>query len=289
MVQQAQGIRRRSSAVAGGMLLLWCSMRMAALLEGWLYPVLSPLGLSVLELILYCAKMMLPLWGTCRLLGDGTAALLPLRRGSGGSLWLLPLALGAMMLLNLPGNAINAWLGERFLLPTATPSLSSTPAALAVDLFAMTLCPAVLEELLFRGAVLQGLRPAGERTALVLSALFFMVSHSAPAQWIPAFGAGLLFGWMALATGTLRWGILAHFVYNLFTALSILSDSAFLHFWLPVVFLLAGIIAVWQLFRQGLFRCRLMRGARTRWLTLPLLFSFLLLASNMLLSLQPLT
>lgn len=288
MPQQAQRVRRRSSAVAGGMLLLWCSMRLAALLESWLYPALSPLALSLTELILYCATMVLPLWVTCRLLGDSTAALLPLRRGS-GSLWLLPLALGVLMLLNMPGAAINAWLGEHFILPAGTPSLSSTPAALAVDLLAMTLCPAVLEELLFRGAVLQGLRPVGERTALVLSALFFMVSHSAPAQWIPAFGAGLLFGWMALAAGTLRWGILAHFVYNLFTALSVLSDSALLHFWLPIVFLVFSSISVWQLSRQGLFRYRLMRGAHTRWLTLPLLFAFLLLASNMLLSLQPLT
>lgn len=286
MPQPTRSVRRCSTAIGGGMLLLWCSMRLAALLEGWLYPVLSPLGLAVISLLLYCLKMALPLWLICRLLGGATAVLLPLRRGVGGSLWFLPLVLGAMILLNLPGVPLTEWLGQRFVLPDAAPVFSSTPAARAVDLIAMTLCPAVLEELLFRGAVLQGLRPAGERTALLLSALFFMVSHSSPAQWLPAFGAGLLFGWMALATGTLHWGILSHFCYNLFTALSALSDSLLLHLWLPAAFLALGGIALWRLAHRGAFRRRAAAPSRPGWLTLPLLLALVLLAGNMLRTLQ---
>ena len=85
---------------------------------------------------------------------------------------------------------------------------------------AVILAP-VLEEGLFRGAVLQGLsRTRGPRSASTWTAIFFAVFHIYnPWQLLPTFFLGLLLAWLVLTTGSL-WASVA--VHGLFNAVSLL-------------------------------------------------------------------
>ncbi len=73
----------------------------------------------------------------------------------------------------------------------------------------------ILEELLFRGAVmdvlLRNYRPAG---AIVLSGLVFGVFHINPAQVVGACFIGFLLGWLYYRTRSLWPGILVHVLNN---------------------------------------------------------------------------
>jgi membrane protease YdiL (CAAX protease family) len=85
---------------------------------------------------------------------------------------------------------------------------------------AVILAP-LLEEALFRGAVLQGLsRTRGPRSASTWTAIFFTVFHIYnPWQLLPTFFLGLVLAWLVLTTGSL-WASVA--VHGLFNAVSLL-------------------------------------------------------------------
>ena len=140
------------------------------------------------------------------------------------------------------------------------------------------LLPALLEELLFRGAVLHALCPAGGRTAILLSALLFMGAHGSPSQWLPALAAGLLLGTLALYTGTLRWGVLLHLCNNLIAWGAAYHPSAVTSVILPAVLVLLGLLSIPALRRMPgrVFP----QGSPRAAVTLPLLLSLILLLGS---------
>ncbi|WP_456409370.1 CPBP family intramembrane glutamic endopeptidase [Oceanithermus sp.] len=85
---------------------------------------------------------------------------------------------------------------------------------------ALALTSALGEELWFRGALLNAFAGwLGPGAGLALQATLFAAGHPAPGRagrlymaW--AFAAGLIFGGLYLASGSLVPGILAHFLYN---------------------------------------------------------------------------
>ena len=92
--------------------------------------------------------------------------------------------------------------------------------------------PAFLEEMIFRGIILQNLRRFGDKEALFLSALFFAVFHLNLSQIPYAFLMGLCLGYFVLRTGSLWVGILLHLCNNALSLLwefmdPLLSDRAF--------------------------------------------------------------
>lgn len=74
----------------------------------------------------------------------------------------------------------------------------------------------VLEEILFRGAILQSLsRTRGPGSAAVWSAIFFALFHLYnPWQLLPTFFLGLLLAWIVLTTRSLVSAILIHAAFN---------------------------------------------------------------------------
>ena len=142
-------------------------------------------------------------------------------------------------------------------------------------------CWAVMEELLFRGAVLHALRPAGETAAIWLSALLFMGAHGSLTQWLPALAAGLLLGAVTFYTGTLRWGILIHLCNNVVAWLTTYHPSPVTTVILPAVLLIWGAVAVLMLRRLP---HRLPQPGNIRQgMTVPLALALLLLLGNALL------
>lgn len=141
--------------------------------------------------------------------------------------------LAAAVIGSYAAGAVDNLLGF-FRIYTVLPSysLGLTPASVAVSLVQLVLVPAVIEEVVFRGVVLQSLRPAGNSFALIVSSLTFALLHGNPVQMPYAFLLGLVIGYFVLVTGSVVTGILAHLCNNLLTValsygslLSGISDS----------------------------------------------------------------
>lgn len=95
----------------------------------------------------------------------------------------------------------------------------NTTAELAMDsnplkiLFMVILAPA-MEEFLFRRQIIDRTRRYGEKTAALLSALTFGLLHQNLFQFFYAFGLGLIFAYIYLRTGRLRYPVIFHSMIN---------------------------------------------------------------------------
>jgi sodium transport system permease protein len=85
----------------------------------------------------------------------------------------------------------------------------------AVLLLLLAVLPAVVEEGMFRGWVLRGLRSEmSAAAAILLSAVLFGVFHLEPPRIALTGLQGLALGWLALRTGSLWPGVIAHVLHN---------------------------------------------------------------------------
>lgn len=98
--------------------------------------------------------------------------------------------------------------------PAMPELLIDTPVSLALNLFIFAALPALLEEMVFRGCVLQSLRPYGDRTALWVSSLLFSLMHGNILQVPFAFIVGLVLGYAVLKTGNIWLAVAIHFANN---------------------------------------------------------------------------
>lgn len=143
---------------------------------------------------------------------------------------ILPLlyCIGCVCCFMLCSNALNELLGLPNLLEEHFISLSrSVSGALSIALMAP-----IVEELLFRGAIMGHLQRQGysPRKTIVVSALVFGLIHINPAQVVFAFLMGLLLGWIAWRTRSLIPVIAGHALNNTIGVVEMaFSDSATLN------------------------------------------------------------
>ncbi len=79
----------------------------------------------------------------------------------------------------------------------------------------MALTPAIFEELAFRGFILSGLRHMGSKWgAIVVSSLFFGVTHGLLQQSIGGAMVGMVIGYLAVQTGSVFPCMVFHLIYN---------------------------------------------------------------------------
>ncbi|MCB9786333.1 MAG: CPBP family intramembrane metalloprotease [Deltaproteobacteria bacterium] len=168
----------------------------------WLFilcpPLLAALGLR-LDLRQTFALRRPPLWALA-----AAAAL-------GSGLWLAALRLLEHLSgdwLPVPSPGVQA-LGE------ALASLGADPRT-AIPLFAgVALAPALCEEALFRGFLLQSLRRnLSDRSAILLSAALFALYHLEPAQMPTTFVIGLIQAALVIRSRSLWPAVLLHFLHN---------------------------------------------------------------------------
>lgn len=101
--------------------------------------------------------------------------------------------------------------------------LFSTSRYPVIAVISIAILPGILEELLFRGIILDGfLKNYKPGKAIFISALFFGCFHLNPWQFIGAFAGGLLLGWTYWKTRSLLLCMLMHAINNL---------SALLQYW----------------------------------------------------------
>lgn len=272
---QDKRYRSGSAAAGGGMLVLWLTMRGKAWLRQEWLPLLTDTGAAAAELILQLIMLGLPLLTILWLLRSPAAVLCPLKRGHNKNGWLIPAGLAVLVAANLLTMLLQR------LTEAAPPDPAPLPEGTAALLFSgagAILLPAVLEELLFRGAVLHALRPAGEKTAIWLSALLFMGAHGSLSQWLPALAAGWLLGTVTFCTGTLRWAILIHLCNNVIAWAAAYFPSPVTAVFLPAGLLILGLLSIPALRRQPRY---VPAGGDPRLgFTAPLLLAMLLLLGN---------
>ncbi len=118
------------------------------------------------------------------------------------------------------------------------------------NVLAIVIAAPVLEELIFRGIMLDGLlKKYSPATAIFVSSFFFALIHLNPWQFVTAMIIGILIGWVYYHTRSLSLAILIHLANNLFVTLlefiypsqdvweGELSVVEFFGGWVPLVFI----------------------------------------------------
>ena len=116
----------------------------------------------------------------------------------------------------------------------------------ATIIFAGILSP-IIEEILFRGVMLNKLRTYGDKIAIITTALLFGLFHENFSQFFYAVGLGVVFAYVTLKTGTIKYSIGIHIMINMMGSVigtQVLNSTiATMIFGIVVwVFVIAGLI-----------------------------------------------
>ena len=85
---------------------------------------------------------------------------------------------------------------------------------LVLTLFVVAVLPAVCEELIFRGFMVQSTRSCGMVFCVLVNGLFFALFHQNPAQTLYQFVCGCVFALIACRSGSILPTVVVHFLNN---------------------------------------------------------------------------
>ena len=131
-------------------------------------------------------------------------------------LWLV--CVGGSYLLNFVTQWCMDWLARGRGAPFTDPVDQIGQMSLWVSLPLTCVLGPLVEELCFRRAVLERLRPYGDGFALCASAILFALFHGNLFQSLYTLSIGLLLGGVAPYTGQLRWAVGLHAAFNFLSA-----------------------------------------------------------------------
>ena len=125
-------------------------------------------------------------------------------------------------------------------------SVLSNSSIWATIIFAGILSP-IIEEVLFRGVMLNKLRTYEDKIAIITTALLFGLFHENFSQFFYAVGLGMIFAYVTLKTGTIKYSIGLHIMINMMGSVigtQVLNSTiATMIFGIVVwVFVIAGLI-----------------------------------------------
>lgn len=134
----------------------------------------------------------------------------------------------------------------------------NSPKTYLISLVSLALIPAICEELIFRGVLVNCLKQKGEIFAIVLSSIMFSIFHFSLYQLIYPICFGLILAIVYLRTKNIIFPILLHFINNALS-LSIQyfsnSDSSTVFTHSATMLMLAIItFAIWILIMRWLFK-----------------------------------
>lgn len=116
---------------------------------------------------------------------------------------------------NLVGNVFNmlftAVVGVEVTNPVET--IVSLTSMAPMAMLVVVIGP-IVEEFIFRKVLIDRMRPYGEKTAVLVSALIFGLFHGNLSQFFYAACLGTLFGYVYLRTGKMRWSLILHMFIN---------------------------------------------------------------------------
>lgn len=165
----------------------------------------------------YIFSFMLGYFAICAMTGVGRESRLP--KGRVQPDFALA-AVGCGLLFSFGGATITAMINSMLASVTGTePVMGDIPtpdsgAGWVLYFITVAVLPAVLEEILFRGAVLGALRPMGEGFAIVMSSVMFALAHGNLVQGPNSFMMGLLLASITVYSGSVNAAMLLHFCNN---------------------------------------------------------------------------
>ena len=119
--------------------------------------------------------------------------------------------------------ALAFWIGNffSFLIVLMSSHKGRTPVVaiyepLYTDIIMTVFVAPVLEEIVFRGVIMNNLRKYGIRVAIIINSLLFGLSHYNIEMIIPAFLTGIIFSYVACKY-SIKYSILIHFLLNTIT------------------------------------------------------------------------
>lgn len=146
------------------------------------------------------------------------AGALPEPESFGFGRWFGALLIGMFLMYagNLIGLAVNWLIGlvQNGAAPANPIDTLVTGSALLPRILIVVILGPIVEELLFRRALIDRMRLHGEKLAVVTSALMFGLFHGNLSQFFYAFFLGLVFGYVYLRSGKLRYTIALHICIN---------------------------------------------------------------------------
>lgn len=200
---------------------------------------------------------------------------LPFHRAGAGNLALY-IAFGCMvcMLANYPAGWVSV-VQRHFGFSGDLPSMPLTNSPLVLLLYAVNVVviPPLVEEIMFRGVVLQSMRRFGDGFAILFSSILFGLYHGNFIQMVFAFFCGLVMSFAVVRTDSLLPSILIHFINNSVSLVVELTErfkgqamAAYVDNILSIVLVAAGVAALGILFS----RHKLFAGKRPSGPLLPL-------------------
>ena len=122
--------------------------------------------------------------------------------------------------------ALAFWIGNffSFLIVLMSSHKGRTPVVaiyepLYTDIIMTVFVAPVLEEIVFRGVIMNNLKKYGIKTAIIINSIFFALSHYNTDMVIPAFFTGIIFSYVAYKY-SIKYSILIHFFINAITKTS---------------------------------------------------------------------
>lgn len=139
--------------------------------------------------------------------------------GAGKLLLMIPVCFFVMYGGNVIGLALQGLVTAIKPFAFQLPQPAALPGEqMALQAVLLVIASPLMEELVFRRCLMDRLRPYGERAALFGSALLFGLFHAAVSQVCYAALLGLVFGYVYLRTGRLRYSLFLHMLINALTA-----------------------------------------------------------------------
>lgn len=127
------------------------------------------------------------------------------------------ISMAGTYIFNIVGNVINILIGliKGSTITNPVNSVVEMSSIIPTIIFMVTLSP-IIEEVIFRGVILDKLRGYGDRNAIFFTALTFALFHGNLSQFFYAFALGLIFGYIAIKTNTILYTVILHIGINLF-------------------------------------------------------------------------
>ena len=114
------------------------------------------------------------------------------------------------------GNLCNLLIISIFKFKGRTPLINEP---LYIDVIMAVFVAPILEEIVFRGVIMNNLRKYGIRAAIIINSFLFGLSHYNIEMIIPAFLGGIIFSYVACKY-SIKYSILIHFFINVITKTS---------------------------------------------------------------------
>ncbi|MCI9272890.1 MAG: CPBP family intramembrane metalloprotease [Clostridiales bacterium] len=191
------------------------------------YQGIEPLAYYLMYGVCATISAILPGFLLIRISQSSIHQMLPFARvGGKKTLGYVAMGLGVCMFANLAGSMLDRnlqWIG----VPSYSPPTPYDGSPLSMIMLVLCICvvPALMEEFVFRGAVLGSLRKFGDGVAVLGSAALFGLIHGNLVQIPFAFVVGLILGYLVVHTGSMLPGILLHFANNLFSCLLVMASE----------------------------------------------------------------